>query len=87
VSGKTKTENLSSTYVRPAKITKERVINEVSQYRLIQQINNLLVSVKIEQANNDFAKLERLEKRAIDFKKAGLWQYLIKVGMTKFGII
>ncbi|WP_121663763.1 hypothetical protein [Metabacillus litoralis] len=71
VSGKSKRDALNSTYVKNAKIARERVIYEVSQYRLLGVINESLKAGNTEKANLDLAKLERLKKRAIEIKKAG----------------
>ncbi|MED4399990.1 hypothetical protein ABET41_10490 [Metabacillus fastidiosus] len=76
VSRKTKRDKLMSTYVKPAKVTRERVIYEVSQYRLIHQMKGLYASGKIEQAKKDFAKLERLKKRSVEIKKKGGYKSL-----------
>ncbi|UGB30559.1 hypothetical protein [Metabacillus sp. B2-18] len=76
VPGKSNRDNLLKTYVRPSKITKERVIYEVSQIRLMKIIENLQKNGKREEAIEQFSKLERLKKRAVEIKNAGGYQSL-----------
>ncbi len=71
VSGKNKRDNLNAKYVRPAKIARERVIYEVSQYRLINIIEGLFESGHDEKAKQNLAKLDRLKKGAVEIKNAG----------------
>ncbi|MCM3409195.1 hypothetical protein [Metabacillus litoralis] len=76
VSGKSNRDALNNKYVKPAKIARERVIYEVSQYRLMKVINDSLTANRVDKANSDFAKLERLEKRAVEIKEAGGYEQL-----------
>lgn len=73
VKGKTNRDKLNETYVRPAKIAKERVIYEVSQYRLLKNIGLQVVDGKSD-ISNDLSKLNRLKKRAVEIKKAGEYE-------------
>ncbi|MGG3801442.1 N-acetylmuramoyl-L-alanine amidase [Metabacillus fastidiosus] len=63
-------------YITPAKVAKERVIYEVSQYRLLNKLDALIKQGKLSKAKNDFAVLERLKKRAVDIKIAGNYEKL-----------
>ncbi|MED4454999.1 N-acetylmuramoyl-L-alanine amidase [Metabacillus fastidiosus] len=63
-------------YITPAKVAKERVIYEVSQYRLLNKLDVLIKQGKLSEAKNNFAVLERLKKRAVDIKIAGNYQEL-----------
>lgn len=76
VSGKSNRDHLNNTYVKPAKVAKERVIYEVSQYRLMNTINTLIENGNNDKAETEIAKLERLKKRAVDIKKAGGYKEL-----------
>lgn len=67
---------LDRTYVKPAIIEKERVIYEVSQYRLLQQIEDLYYSGDSSEISSLLSKLDRLQKRAIEIKAAGGYQVL-----------
>ncbi|MCD7035558.1 hypothetical protein LRR81_15030 [Metabacillus sp. GX 13764] len=75
-SGKSVRQKLNETYIRPAKIAKERVIYEISEYRLLNYINSKLVQANIETADADFAKLNRLHQRSISIKAAGNYKAL-----------
>lgn len=77
ISGKTNRNNLNEKYVRPAKIARERVIYEVSQFRLLESIDEKLSSSAEANVSSDLAKLERLKKRAVEIKKAGGYKSLI----------
>jgi hypothetical protein len=55
---------------------KERVIYEVSQYRLLQNIEELYYSGEETKAKSNLSKLDRLKKRAIDIKAAGGYKNL-----------
>lgn len=63
-------------YITPAKVARERVIYEVSQYRLLNKLDALIKQGKLSEAKNDFAVLERLKKRAVDIKIAGNYEKL-----------
>ncbi|UGB30495.1 5'-nucleotidase C-terminal domain-containing protein [Metabacillus sp. B2-18] len=54
-----------------AKIAKETVIYEVSMHTLQNQIDQLLVDNKIDEAKAAYEKLNRLETRAVKIKEAG----------------
>ncbi|MCM3162593.1 transglutaminase domain-containing protein [Metabacillus litoralis] len=66
-----KRDYLLKEFVRPAKITKERVIYEVSQLRLLNQIDAYLKKGNTTEAKNLMAKLDRLKRRAIKIKETG----------------
>ncbi|UGB30479.1 hypothetical protein [Metabacillus sp. B2-18] len=72
VSGSSTRSKLLNKYVKPSKITKERVIYEVSQIRLLDIIERSYFDGNGQKATSDLKKLERLKKRAVDIKKAGL---------------
>jgi Lamin Tail Domain/SbsC C-terminal domain len=76
VSGKSNRDYLNNTYVKPAKIARERVIYEVSQYRLLLIIENQVDEGNVEKAAANLEKLERLKKRAVEIKKAGGYEAL-----------
>jgi len=71
VSGKSNRDQLNNSYVRPAKIARERVIYEVSQYRLLLIIEKQLNEGQLDKAQSNLEKLERLKKRAVEIKEAG----------------
>ncbi|WP_121663665.1 hypothetical protein [Metabacillus litoralis] len=71
VSGSSTRSKLLNKYVKPSKITKERVIYEVSQIRLLDIIERSYFDGNGQKATSDLKKLERLKKRAVDIKKAG----------------
>ncbi|MGG3804395.1 hypothetical protein [Metabacillus fastidiosus] len=60
-------------FLLDAKLTREALIYEVSQYQLLNQINEKLKAEKVDlkEVQADFAKLDRLKERAVDIKKAG----------------
>ncbi|MGG3887956.1 Ig-like domain-containing protein [Metabacillus fastidiosus] len=60
-------------FLLDAKLTREALIYEVSQYQLLNQINEKLKAenVDLKEVQADFAKLDRLKERAVDIKKAG----------------
>ncbi|WP_227938597.1 L,D-transpeptidase family protein [Alkalihalobacillus deserti] len=76
VSGSRNRDELGNRYIRPAKEAIERTIYEVSQYRLIQQIEQLAISSNLSEAENEMAKLERLKRRAAEIKLAGNYKDL-----------
>ncbi|MED4533281.1 NlpC/P60 family protein [Metabacillus fastidiosus] len=76
VSGKANRDNLNNKYVRPAKIARERVIYEISQYRLLKIINDFIATDDMENMKKEMAKLERLQKRAVQIKKDGGYEPL-----------
>jgi len=71
VSGSSNRNDLNTKYVRPAKIAKERVIYEISQIRLLYIIDKRFDLNQLSEAESDYAKLERLQKRAKQIKEAG----------------
>jgi beta-lactamase superfamily II metal-dependent hydrolase len=76
VPGAKNRENLSKKYILPLKKAKERTIYEVSQYRLMIKVEDLIFEGEIEKAEAEMAKLERLKKRAEEIKKAGGYEPL-----------
>ncbi|WP_338778661.1 CAP domain-containing protein [Metabacillus sp. FJAT-52054] len=72
VSGQRTRENLLKQYIRPAKIAKERVIYEISEYRLIYKIG--LNLTRGASGSTDIAKLSRLSERAAAIKAAGKYE-------------
>jgi beta-lactamase superfamily II metal-dependent hydrolase len=76
VPGAKNRENLSKKYIQPLKKAKERTIYEVSQYRLMLKVEELIFDGEIEKAEAEMAKLERLRKRAEEIKKAGGYEPL-----------
>lgn len=71
VKGSANRSYLNLKYVRPAKVNKERVIYEVSQYRLLLKIQDLLKADRTLEAMNELKKLDRLKGRALDIKTKG----------------
>ncbi|WP_245823484.1 hypothetical protein [Metabacillus halosaccharovorans] len=71
VSGSSNRSKLLNKYVNPSKITKERVIYEISQLRLIESIERSFFDGNTSKGNSDLRKLDRLKKRAVEIKKAG----------------
>jgi hypothetical protein len=71
VYGQSNRDSLLENYLTPSKIAKERVIYEVSQYRLLLEIEALLQQGSIAQAKEDMAKLDRLIRQADEIKAAG----------------
>jgi len=71
VSGSENRSKLDRKYVTSAIIEKERVIYEVSQYRLLQKIEDVYYSGDSSTLSSLLNKLERLQKRAVEIKDAG----------------
>ncbi|PGT80878.1 hypothetical protein [Bacillus sp. AFS040349] len=71
VSGASKRNKLNATYVKQAKVAKERVIYEISQIRLLYKIDERFTLNQQSKAKDEYAKLNRLKKRAQEIKKAG----------------
>ncbi|UGB30500.1 CAP domain-containing protein [Metabacillus sp. B2-18] len=71
VSGSSTRKSLQAKYVRPAKVARERVIYEVSQFRLLKAIGKNAIANKVSVVNSDLQKLDRLKRRAVEIKKAG----------------
>lgn len=70
VSGKSTRDKLFAQYVKPSKIARERVIYEVSQYRLLHKTGKMAINSDPKvQSNLDM--LGRLKKRAVEIKQAG----------------
>ncbi|AZB44992.1 hypothetical protein CEF21_21030 [Bacillus sp. FJAT-42376] len=69
MSGKTARNQFLAQYIRPAKIAKERVLYEVSEYRLIYKIG--MSQTRGAVGNTEIAKLSRLSQRAAAIKAAG----------------
>lgn len=76
VPGSKNRDALGETYIKPAKKAIERTIYEVSQLRLIQDINNQISANQLNKAEKALAELERLKRRAVDIKKAGNYKAL-----------
>ncbi|MFD2214858.1 M14 family zinc carboxypeptidase [Metabacillus endolithicus] len=58
-------------YISPSKIARESVIYEVSRYNLLKIIEKELNNEQLEQIEERFAVLERLEDRSVQIKEAG----------------
>ncbi|MCD7035083.1 hypothetical protein LRR81_12570 [Metabacillus sp. GX 13764] len=87
VSGKSRRASLSAKYIKPAKIAKERVIYEVSEYRLMKSAGRMVLEDKGAAASSSMKKLDRLKVRAAAIKKAGNYAALPKsVNETLSGI-
>lgn len=71
VSGASNRDALNNTYTKPAKIAVERVIYEVSQYRLLETANQQINSGALSNAEATLSKLGRLKVRAAAIKQAG----------------
>jgi beta-lactamase superfamily II metal-dependent hydrolase len=69
-------ENLSKKYIQPLKKSIERTIYEISQYRLMLKVEELIYDGEIEKAQAEMAKLDRLKKRAEEIKQAGGYKSL-----------
>jgi SbsC C-terminal domain/Bacterial pre-peptidase C-terminal domain len=76
VSGSKNRTNLNNQYVRPAKVARERVIYEVSQFRLLDSIDKKIEFNESKNTLSQLAKLDRLKKRATQIKNAGGYQDL-----------
>lgn len=76
VPGSTNRAKLNEKYVRPSKIAVERTIYEVSQFRLLNIINNLIEQKKVNEAKSKLQVLDRLKKRAVEIKRAGGYKVL-----------
>jgi len=74
VYGSSNRKQLGDKYITPSKIAIERVIYEVSTYRLLHDIYYLIEDNKLAQAKNEFSTLDRLKRRAIEIKQAGGYQ-------------
>lgn len=87
VSGSSKRKSLSAKYIKPAKVARERVIYEVSEYRLLKNIGRMTIENKITSVDSSLKKLIRLKNRAVAIKKAGKYTALPKsIGDTLSGI-
>ncbi|MEC2074484.1 5'-nucleotidase C-terminal domain-containing protein [Metabacillus fastidiosus] len=71
VYGEGNRHKLRSTFLIEAKIVRETVIYEVSGFTLQEEISQLFEAGKVEEAKAAFAKLTRLEDRAVAIKEAG----------------
>ncbi|WP_429991957.1 YHYH domain-containing protein [Metabacillus fastidiosus] len=76
VSGKDNRDKLGNRFIKSAKVLKERTIYEVSQFRLLQNIENLYYSGEEKEARNNLSKLDRLKERAVAIKAAGGYKNL-----------
>jgi len=76
VSGSKNRKTLNEKYVTPAKVARERVIYEVSQFRLLFVIEDWFQKNDFESMEKDYAKLERLKKRAVEIKRVGGYKAL-----------
>ncbi|MEC2077849.1 Ig-like domain-containing protein [Metabacillus fastidiosus] len=66
-------EAFKDSFLLDAKLTREALIYEVSQYQLLNQINEKLKGEEVtaKEIEADFAKLDRLKERAVAIKEAG----------------
>ncbi|MCM3162608.1 N-acetylmuramoyl-L-alanine amidase [Metabacillus litoralis] len=71
VYGPTSRKVMLDYYITPSKVAKERVIYEVSHYRLLNKINTQIQKKQLTEANSNFGVLSRLKRRAIEIKQAG----------------
>ncbi|MCM3164357.1 MULTISPECIES: N-acetylmuramoyl-L-alanine amidase [Bacillaceae] len=71
VYGPTSRKVMLDYYITPSKIAKERVIYEVSHYRLLNKISSQIQQKQLSDANSNFGVLSRLKRRAIEIKQAG----------------
>jgi 2',3'-cyclic-nucleotide 2'-phosphodiesterase (5'-nucleotidase family) len=71
VYGEENRKKIRDTYLIEPKIVKETVIYEVSTFILQEQITKLVDEEKLAEAEAFFAKLIRLENRAVEIKEAG----------------
>ncbi|MED4403938.1 hypothetical protein [Metabacillus fastidiosus] len=71
VYGEKNREIIRGKFLIEPKIMKESVIYEVSSYTLQNEIAQQLEEDKIQEAKENYKKLERLERRAIAIKEAG----------------
>ncbi|MGG3927140.1 hypothetical protein ABET51_14210 [Metabacillus fastidiosus] len=78
VSGSTNRKKLEATYLVPAKVAIERVIYEVSQYRLMLLLLDWRYGIGPDAAEyeNMMLKLERLKERAAHIKQTGGYKEL-----------
>ena len=76
VSGSANRKALQEKYVRNAKIARERVIYEVSQFRLLDTIDAEIANGNTSNVSSKLAKLTRLKERAKGIKAAGGYQSL-----------
>ncbi|MFD2214947.1 hypothetical protein [Metabacillus endolithicus] len=76
VSGASRRKALNEKYVTPAKVARERVIYEVSQYRLISIMHKTFENNDFKKLEQEYAKLQRLIKRAGEIKEAGGYEAL-----------
>ncbi|MRX71070.1 hypothetical protein GJU40_02660 [Bacillus lacus] len=74
VAGPDNRKKLNETFVKPAKIEKERVIYEISQYRLLNKIEGIIHEGRLASAAAELPVMGRLEKRAIAIKEAGSYK-------------
>ncbi|WP_227937225.1 NlpC/P60 family protein [Alkalihalobacillus deserti] len=58
-------------FVLPAKIARETVIWEMTRYKLLKEMDAQLDRGELNQIEDDFALLNRLERRSVEIKKAG----------------
>ncbi|MFV2047009.1 hypothetical protein ACEWK1_06470, partial [Metabacillus sp. YM-086] len=71
VYGEQNRELIRGEFLLDAKIARESVIYEVSRYTLQDLITRQLEEGKVADAEENFAKLDRLEKRAVEIKAEG----------------
>ncbi|WP_078431828.1 hypothetical protein [Metabacillus halosaccharovorans] len=76
VGGSTNRTKLNNTYIRPAKIAKERTIYEISQLRLLSSIEATIQETTPEKFTSDLAVLKRLINRGNEIKSVGNYQHL-----------
>jgi len=87
VYGSANRNKLRDKYITPSKVAIERVIYEVSIYRLLHDIYWLIDDNKLVKAKNEFSTLDRLKRRAIEIKHAGGYKSVpnsISASLTSF---
>lgn len=69
ITDKGKKKNLYNSYVKSSIATKERVMYEVSEFRLLNGLDKYLIAKNEKQINASLEKLSKLKKQATDIKK------------------
>ncbi|MFD2216403.1 hypothetical protein [Metabacillus endolithicus] len=82
VSGSSNRRSLLEKYVKNAKIARERVIYEVSQFRFLDKIDREISNGNTSGVSSELAKLKRLKERAKNIKAAGGYSPLPKLIST-----
>lgn len=58
-------------YILPAKIARETLIWEVTRYKLMKEMESEIANDQLEMVEENFALLNRLERRSVEIKEAG----------------